>query len=466
LIPLVSWRVNARARHDTRLLTGDVMPTFVNTLTVPALAATALAAGIGVVVVNSESSTAHHVATVSVPAPSTNAAVGGTGLPSQIAQLQQRLRDVPGDWQSWGSLGFDYVQQARVTVDPTYYPKAQQVLRRSLELNATDNIIAMAGEAALSAARHDFRGALTWARRGLSVDPHNGVLLGALDDALTQLGDYAGAARAAAAMERADPGTAAEARLSYVAELRGDIRGAESWMRLALADAGTPADVAFTRYYLGDLHLGSGNAEAALADYSAGLAADPSYTALIDGRARAEVALGQTANALRDFATVVAEVPMPSYVVEYGELLQASGQGDAAAKQYALVRIEERLFRANGVVLDSDATLFEADHGSPAQAVAIGRAAIASRPFLDSYDAYGWALYRDGQDRAALAMVNRALRTGYHSALFRYHRGVIELALGQRAAGRADLRIALAYNPSFSPIAAPNARHRLAGKQQ
>lgn len=435
------------------------MSASIATLRIPALAVVAVAAGAAALVVH-----VHAPATsapqVTAPAPTAQPAPSQAGLPAQIAQLQQRLRVVPGDWESWGTLGLDYVQQARVTVDPTYYPKAEQVLRRSLSLNRSDNIVAMAGEAALSAARHDFRGALAWARRGLQVDPRNGVLLGALDDALTQLGDYAGAARAAKAMETVDPGTSAEARLSYVAELQGDIRGAETWMRLALDDAGSAADVAFTRYYLGDLALASNHPQQALAHYNAGLAADPSYTALLEGKARAEQALGQTQAALRDFARVVNEVPMPSYVVEYGDLLQATGDRSGAAAQYALVRVEEKLFRANGVALDSDATLFEADHGSPVQAVTLGRAAIASRPFLDSYDAYGWALHRDGQNTAALAMINRALGTGMRNPLFYYHRGVVELELGRTAAGRADLRTALAINSAFSPLAAPIA-HRL-----
>jgi tetratricopeptide (TPR) repeat protein len=190
--------------------------------------------------------------------------------------------------------------------------------------------------------------------------------------------------------------------------------------------------------------------------------ADPSYAPLVEGRARAEAALGETAAALRDFARVVSIVPAPSYLVEYGELLQATGDSVGAQQQFALVRTEERLFRANGVALDSDATLFEADHGSPAAAVALGRQAVVTRPFLDSYDAYGWALHRAGSDKAALAMADRALRTGYRNALFRYHRGVIELSLHKVTAGRADLRAALRINPAFSPLAAPIAR-RLAG---
>ena len=426
-------------------------------MTAPVAALTAVALGCAGAAV-ATSMTGHHGAPqVRATAPAAPPATAG----DEVARLQQRLRAVPGDWQSWGSLGLDYVQLARTTINPTYYPKAQQAVDRSLALNHTDNVVGYAAAAALAAARHDFRAARSWAQRGLSIDPQSGVLYGALADALTQLGDYAGAARAATTMENLDPGTSAEARLSYAEELRGDLGSATSLMRDALDDAGSVADIAFTRFYLGDLAWGSGNARAALADYAAGAQADPSYAPLIEGRARAEEALGQTALALRDFAHVVSIVPQPSYLVEYGELLQAIGDSVAAQQQYALVRTEERLFRANGVALDSDATLFEADHGSATAAVALGRQAIITRPFLDSYDAYGWALHRAGNNAAALAMANRALATGDRNALFHYHRGVIELSLHQLAAGRSDLRAALRINPAFSPLAAPLARRLL-----
>lgn len=436
------------------------MPFSVKAMLVPALAAVTLGcSGLAVVtqITGHDRTADANVPTVAA----TDATMATGGLGADIARLQQRLRQVPRDWESWGTLGLDYVQQARVTVDPAYYPKAQQALQRSLALDGSDNIVGIAGEAALAAARHDFRAALSWARRGLRVDPQSAVLYGALDDAQTQLGDYAAAERAAVRMENLEPGTGAEARLSYAAELRGDVTAAQSFMRLALTDAGTAADVAFTRYYLGDLALNCGHPDQALVQFAAGLAADPSYVALVEGRARAEAALGQTAKAERDFARVVDEVPAPAYVIEYGELLQSTGDLTGARRQYDVVRTEQQLFRANGVSLDSDATLFEADHGDPKIAVAIGRRAIVTRPFLDSYDAYGWALHRVGRNTEALAMADRALATGMRSALFRYHRGVIEMALGRTTAGVRDLRAALRINFAFSPLAAPVARQLL-----
>ncbi|MGZ4133423.1 MAG: hypothetical protein ACXVWF_10265 [Actinomycetota bacterium] len=69
-------------------------------------------------------------------------AISGS-LEQIIGNLQSRLRVLPTDWQAFASLGLAYVQQARVTADPSYYPKAQGVLERSLGLERNDNFAAM-----------------------------------------------------------------------------------------------------------------------------------------------------------------------------------------------------------------------------------------------------------------------------------------------------------------------------------
>ena len=96
----------------------------------------------------------------------------------------------PTDWQAFASLGLAYVQQARVTADPSYYPKAQGVLRRSLGLERDDNFAAMVGMAALAAARHDFAGALRWGEQAKAINPYNGNVYGVIGDAQVELGRY------------------------------------------------------------------------------------------------------------------------------------------------------------------------------------------------------------------------------------------------------------------------------------
>ena len=51
-------------------------------------------------------------------------------LDQTIAGLQTRLTATPDDDVAWATLGLAYVQQAKVTVDPTYYPKADGALAK------------------------------------------------------------------------------------------------------------------------------------------------------------------------------------------------------------------------------------------------------------------------------------------------------------------------------------------------
>ncbi|WP_329561521.1 tetratricopeptide repeat protein [Kitasatospora sp. NBC_01266] len=387
---------------------------------------------------------------------------GGDPLAADISTLQDGLRRQPQDPLALATLGLDYVQQARNTADPTYYPKAEEVLQRSLAQQPQDNFAALGGLAALANGRHDFARALDQARRAVAANPYNSSLYGTLADALTQLGRYDEAADAVQRMVDLHPGTPSLARASYVAELRGDTGTARTDMRRALQDAAGPADQAFAHYYLAELAGNSGDPATELKEAEAGLAAAPGYTALLQAKARAEAAQGDTAAALADLGAATRRVPQPEYVLQLGELYQAAGRTREAEQQYQLFRAEQRLLTDNGVAQDSDAALFEADHGSPEQALAIARTGLRTRPFLDSHDALAWALHRTGQDRAALAEADQALAQGTRSALFHFHRAMIQAGLGDTAAERADLGAALAINPHFHPLHAAEATAALA----
>jgi tetratricopeptide (TPR) repeat protein len=379
-------------------------------------------------------------------------------LSADIVRLQGLVRANPSDSGSLALLGLDYVAQAKATGDPSYYPKAEGVLDSSLALNPSTGFQAMAGKAALKAAQHDFTGARAWARRGLAVDPYNATLYGSLTDAETQLGHYDAAAAAAQKMLDLKPGVPSLTRGEYVYELRGQLPQARDLLRRALEQAGTPGDRAFVHSTSAELALATGDAPTALREAEAGLAAQPTYRALLSTKARAEAALGRVDDALRDFAQVVAAVPEPQYLVEYGEYLDSLGRHDEATQQYALFEAEAELFRANGVALDTEPTLFYADHGNPAKALEYGQKGLRARPFVEMQDAYAWALHANGRDAEALTYARRAAALGTRNALFLFHRGMIEKSLGQRTEALADLRAALSLNPHFSPRAVPLAR--------
>ncbi|GAA1232048.1 tetratricopeptide repeat protein [Kitasatospora nipponensis] len=421
-----------------------------------------LAGALGLAPPGSPGGAGPNAAPAGAPAGLREAGGSADALAADITGLQQHLREDPTDAPALGRLGLDYVQQAKATVDPTYYPKAEAVLTQSLKTDATENFTAMAGMAALEAARHNFATALDWSEKAVAVNPDNATLQGILADAYTQLGRYPESFDAVQRMVDLQPGTPSLARASYTWELRGDTAAAAEDMQRALNDAGTPADRAFARYHLSQLAFDNGDAKTALTHADAGLRETPGSAELLEGRAKAEAALGNTDAALADYTSAVAKVPQPSYVLELGELLQSLGRTKDAEQQYQVFRGEEKLFTDNGVALDSDGTLFEADHGDPAKALALAEQGLRTRPFLEMHDAYAWALHASGRDTEALEQSRQATALGMRNALFHYHQGMIEKSLGHRDAARTELDQALAINEHFSPIHAPLAHAALA----
>ncbi|MDQ0712309.1 tetratricopeptide (TPR) repeat protein [Streptomyces luteogriseus] len=385
-------------------------------------------------------------------------------LDAGIASLQKHLRAQPKDYGSWATLGVAYVEQARTKGDPSRYPQAQRALKRSLGLEP-GNDQALAGQAALAAARHDFPGALTHADRALKQNPYNERALCTRIDALVELGRYDDAAKAADIADDRRPGIPVFTRYAYVHELRGDVRTAREVLERALSSAHAPADVAYVATALGQLAWNQGEYKRALGHYARALAADDAYLPALEGRARAQAASGDRKAAVRGLEQVVARFPLPGPLVALGELYEdrgADGDRAKAGDQYALVDAWTALARAGGGAnTDLETALAAADHGDKKEALRAARAEWDRRHSVHTADALAWALHVNGRDEEALPYARRATATGYRNAVFLYHRGVIERATGDERGARSHLKAALDLNPGFSPLGAREVRTAL-----
>ncbi|MEU5593594.1 hypothetical protein [Streptomyces sp. NPDC020298] len=403
-------------------------------------------------------------ATVAAASSAVNPGLLASGdLDATIASLQAHLRTQPKDYGSWATLGLAYDEQARTKGDPSRYPQAEKALKRSLRLSP-DNDQALAGLAALAAARHQFALALTYADRALKQNPYSERALSSRIDALVELGRYDEASKAADTADERKPGVPVFTRYAYVHELRGDVKTARRVLEQALSNATSRGDIAYVSAQLGQLAWNQGDYKTALHRYARALAADENYLPALEGRARAQAASGDRAAAIKGMELVVSRYPLPGPLVELGELYEARGQDGDKAKaedQYALVDAWISLAKANGVNADLDTALAAAEHGDKAAALRAARAEWARRHTVHTADALAWALHVNGKDQEALDHARRATATGYHNASFLYHRGMIELATGHRKDGRASLTAALKLNPGFSPLGAREARKAL-----
>ena len=379
---------------------------------------------------------------------------------SPVERLQKDLERVPGNYRAWTELGLAYVQQARTTADPGLYGRADGAFAKSLELRPRDNDAALTGKASLAAARHDFAEALALTDQSLAINDFSVTTYAVRADALTELGRYDQARAAIQKMFDLRPGGLdGYSRASYAFELRGDVVRAREMLEQAAAAALSPGDVAFTSYFLGELAFNNGDLSAAQAAYQRAIDADPSALQSVAGRAKVRAAKGETTAAAADYRTVVERLPLPEYLAAFGELLEATGQQDEAEEQYAVLRATQQLYAAGGQDVDTELAIFEADHGTPAAALASAEKAYAKRPqAIFTQDAYAWALHAAGRSKEALPIAKAATRLGLRSPALHYRLGTIAAAAGDTGTARTALIRALELNPAFSPLHAPKAQ--------
>ncbi len=385
----------------------------------------------------------------------------GASTPVQIANLQQRIRVHPRDAKLWAALGSSYYQRVRETGDFSFYTRAQGVLNTALRLDPRSSR-ALVGLATIALARHDFRAGLAYAERAQRIEPEANAAYPGIVDGLVETGQYRAAARTIQEFLNRVPTLSSYARASYFRELHGDLDGAVQAMQYAISAGGSaPENVAYVQTLLGSLEFFRGRLSAAGRADRIALAQVPGYPQALVYLAEVQAAEGHLSAAITTYRDAVNRLPLPQYVTELGEAELAAGKPAQAQRDFALIGVEERLLAANGVNTDVDVALFEANHGSPARAVALGRRSWATAPSVRSADARGWALTQAGRPAEGLGWARRALMLGSRDPNFLYHAGIAAARSGDRAAARRYLTAAVSLNPRFSPLYGPRAERAL-----
>ncbi len=406
------------------------------------------------------------------PAPSARASAPSAGAASpaaatsptvaEIARLQAAVRADPSDPVSQRDLGFALLQRVRETADPSLYAPAAAAFEAARTLDPGDALV-LVGIGGLQLGKHQFAEALVNGQQALAMSPRLGPAHAVVVDALVELGRYDEADMAVQEMFGLRTDLPTLTRVSYLAELRGQLDAALGAMRLAAQSPGlAPENTAFVSSLLGNLLVYTGDPTGAAAAYRDALVLVPAHAPSLAGQARLAVAAGMLDEAIRLFKRASDILPLPEYVIALGDAQTAAGRTSDAVRSFKLARAEIQLFQATGVVVDLDLALFEADHGEAARALDLATTGYAATPTVRAADALGWALHRLGRDKEAKRYADEALRLGSREPLFRYHAGAIAAALGDHKIARRDLELALATDAGFSATGAAEARRILA----
>ncbi|MEU2022925.1 tetratricopeptide repeat protein [Streptomyces sp. NPDC016469] len=393
------------------------------------------------------------------------------GSPAALADLTALIGDRqkwvgthPSDADSWAVLGSAYVEAGRRAADPAYYTRAEQALKRSLDVRPGEsgNTAAWVGLASLANARRDFVTAKKWGETVRARRPKEWAVYPQLIDAYNGLGDQKSAITAVERFTELRAGVPALGRAAEMYRDRGWREDALATAQDAANRARTPAEKAACLSRLGDLAWERGEPKEAVAQYGAALRVEKGHHPSLAGRARALAALGRTDEAVRDYQAALAKSPRPAYLLELGELYESLGLDGDSVGQYEKLRAALDRGKARGVDESLPLGRFEAAHGDADAAVELLRAEWRRGHHSAAVaDALGWALHRSGDSDGALEYAQRAVDSGGQNASYAYHLGMVQRALGDYGSARRQLEGALRTSPKFSPLDAPLAREAL-----
>jgi len=379
--------------------------------------------------------------------------VAGTGSSTDrlIAGFQRQLKDDPEDFSSYVDLANAYLQKVRETGDPSLYAKAEDLLDHAEKIEP-QNPELFATRGILALARHDFALALEFGERALALNPESARYYGIVGDAQIELGRYEEAIASYQKMIDHRPDFSSYSRVAHARELYGDPEGAIQAMQ-DVVDAGAPVpeNKAWGYVQLGNLRFTTGQLQEAAKDYDLATKTLPNYPPALAGQARIAAARGELEDAAALYQQAFDRMPLAEYAINLGDVYTEMGERQKAAEQYDLVRVIDKLYRANGVNTDLEIALFYADHDMKLQtSLQKARAAYEARPSIHAADVLAWTLYKTGNYEEAQRYSSEALKLGTRDSLKLFHAGMIAKALGHDEQAQKYLQQAIDLNPHFS----------------
>ncbi|HEV2269398.1 MAG TPA: tetratricopeptide repeat protein [Steroidobacteraceae bacterium] len=316
--------------------------------------------------------------------------------------------------------------------------------------------------AAIEASRAQYPLALGTIRQILAVSPTDANALVLRADIALRQHDPATAIQDLRAVLRDRPDSLPLERLltySYIA--KGDTALAEAALRSAMSAHATDVP---TR-----LDLAALLAKTDRPDEAQALLQETAHQAPDDPRplvalARLDAERGDIQGALQAYDGAVKVAPsLPQLTVEaatfeekQGRIREAIGRYQTLYESAAASAVVRQLAANNLAML---LVTYRRDRASLERARAL-TSGFAASPVPSLLDTYGWVHYQCADYRAALPALQRAAAQAPQSKIIRFHLGMTELSLGERARAREDLEAALAGSASFS--GADQARSTLA----
>ena len=386
-------------------------------------------------------------------------AAGADTQAAAIRFLEDRVHRDADDFIAWNQLAERYRRQLRTTGDDRFIGLELTAAESSLKaIPAAQNPGGLAALAQAQLTAHRFAEARTAAQQLREVQPGKARPLELLADAAIELGDYEDGRKVCDELAKiAGTELSSAPRFAKLEIIAGQTdRAREHFEKgLALTANLTPPQpdlAAWFHLQLGELAFKNGDWDSAEKHYASAGEAWPDGYSIADHTAELRAAQGRTEEAIALYEKLAARVPRPEFFQALGDLNAVANQPDKAAAWHA--RAEEAYLRSvkDGAVhfFHHLAGFYADSKEDPAQAVEWARKDIALRHGIYAHDALAWALYKNGDAAEAAAECAKALATGTRDPHLLYHAGMIRMAAGDIAGGKAALQQAAAVNPKFN----------------
>ncbi len=336
----------------------------------------------------------------------------------------------------------------------------QQIVRR--ERSGAKALGARERIAAIEASQGQYPLALQTVKEILAVSPTDDNALVVRADIALRQHDPATAIQDLRAVLRDEPDSLPLERLltrAYAA--KGDMALAEATLRSAMSAHTTDVP---TRLDLAGLLEKTQRPDQAAALLQATARQVPNDPRPLVALARLDAGRGDAPDALAAYDEASQLAPsQPQLAVEVAAFEEKEGRvGEAIGHYQALYESASAPPAARELAANNLAMLlvtYRKDRASLERARRL-TSGFATSQIASLLDTYGWVRYRCAHYSAALPALQRAVAQAPQSNIIRFHLGMTELSLGERARARDDLEAALAGSASFT--GADEARSTLA----
>jgi tetratricopeptide (TPR) repeat protein len=380
-------------------------------------------------------------------------------------KLNDALRAIgrnPDAPQPYLALAGIYINRARSTGDFGLNSKAESAVEHALK-NAPSDVSARKLKASLDLTYHRFDEALALGTELQQQNPNDAFVYGVLTDANVELGNYDEAVAMAQKMVNLRPNSASYARVAHLRSLNGDHKGAVEMFKTAARTA-DPSDheaQAWCLVQLGDELWKYGKFAESESVYDEALATLPNYYLAQVGKGRVRASLGDFPSAIQILTAATERIPNVEGTIQLGNIFQKMGDNERAKQQYDLAEVIEARLGVNNdqkrlALLWADQAIRLDD------AVEIAERETTIRRDIFTADTLAWTLYQKGLFAEANTAIGDAMRLKTNDARMTFHAGMIDKALGNKAAAKRFLAEAVKLNPAFDLLQADVARTALA----